>query len=103
MPVVTLDPSLEQILQQSVNGLAEGAIPLEPGLANRMLKALQNASEKQEALGQPAILLVPDNLREFLARFVRHSIRGMHVLAFGEVPDNKQIKILSTVGVANAA
>ena len=98
LPVVTLDPSLEQILQQSVNGLAEGAIPLEPGLANRMLKALQNATEKQEALGQPAILLVPDNLREFLARFVRHSIRGMHVLAFGEVPDNKQIKMVAAIG-----
>jgi flagellar biosynthesis protein FlhA len=98
LPVVTLDPSLEQILQQSVNGLAEGAIPLEPGLANRMLKTLQSAAEKQEALGQPAILLVPDNLREFLSRFVRHSIRGMHVLAFGEVPENKQIKMVAAIG-----
>jgi flagellar biosynthesis protein FlhA len=44
------------------------------------------------------VLLVPGNLREFLARFVRQSVKGMHVISFNEVPDDKQLRIVATVG-----
>jgi flagellar biosynthesis protein FlhA len=98
LPVVTLDHSLEQILLKSVQAMAEGSVVMEPGLANQMLKALRETSERQELAGQPTVLLVPDNLREFLARFVRHRISNIHVLAFSEIPDNKQVKIIATVG-----
>jgi flagellar biosynthesis protein FlhA len=101
LPVITLDPALEQILQQSIRGAADGVVPVEPGLASRMLRALKESAERQEAIGQPAVLLVPDGLREFLARFVRHSIKALHVLAFGEVPDDKQVKIVASVGRAD--
>ncbi|MGQ0656631.1 MAG: flagellar biosynthesis protein FlhA [Chromatiales bacterium] len=100
LPVITLDPALEQILHQSVRTLTEGAIPIEPGLATRLLQSLKEAAERQETQGQPAVLLVPDGLRDFIARFARHGIRNLHVLAFGEVPENKQIKIVANVGRA---
>ena len=98
LPVVTLDASMEQLLQQSVKAMANGGIALEPGLANQMLQSLKNVSDQQEQAGQPAILLVPDNLREFLARFIKHSVPAMHVLAFSEVPETKQITIIASVG-----
>ncbi len=101
LPAITLDPALEQILLQSVRTLAEGAIPMEPGLAARLLQSLKETAEQQETQGQPAVLLVPDGLREFIARFCRHSIRNLHVLAFGEVPENRQIKIVANVGRAD--
>lgn len=63
-----------------------------------MLKGLRETSERQELAGQPTVLFVPDNLREFVARFVRHRISNIHVLAFSEIPDNKQVKIVATVG-----
>lgn len=98
LPVVTLDASLEQLLQQSVKAMANGGIALEPGLANQMLQSLKNITDQQETAGQPAILLVPDNLREFLARFIKHSVPAMHVLAFSEIPETKQITIIASVG-----
>ena len=98
LPVVTLDGSLEQILQKSLQSMAEGGIAIEPGLANGMLQSLKETAERLELTGQPAVLVVPDGLRDFLARFVRSNVRNVHVLSFSEVPENKQVKIVATVG-----
>lgn len=98
LPVITLDGTLEQILQQSIKAMKDGGIALEPGLASQMLQSLKDLSDQQETAGQPAILLVPDNLREFLSRFIKHSVPGMNVLAFSEIPESKQITIIASVG-----
>ncbi len=100
LPVITLDGSLEQILQQSIQGMSEGGPVIEPGLANRMLKALHETHERQQIEGKPTILLVPDGLRDFLARLVRQSISAVHVLAFSEIPEDKQLRIVAAIGGA---
>jgi len=98
LSVLTLEPSLEQILHQTLQGGAEGAGGLEPGLAENLHKSLVEEAQRQEAAGRPAVLLVSQAVRTLLARFVRHSIPSLHVLAFNEIPDNKQVKIMATVG-----
>jgi flagellar biosynthesis protein FlhA len=98
LSVLTLEPSLEQILQQTLQGGVDGAGGLEPGLAENLHRSLIEESQRQEAAGRPAVLLVSQAVRTLLARFVRHSIPGLHVLAFNEIPDNKQVKIMATVG-----
>ena len=100
LPVITLDLSLEQILQQSLETMADSGVAIEPGLANRLLTSLRDAHDRQEIAGQPSVLLVSDNLRYFMARFVRQATKGMHVLGFSELPDNKQIRIVATIGEA---
>ncbi|MEN8802121.1 MAG: flagellar biosynthesis protein FlhA, partial [Thiogranum sp.] len=74
--VVTLDPSLEQILQTSIQAVSEGGAGIEPGLAERMHRSLAESVQRQEAAGQPAILLVTPPIRPWLAKLVRHSIPG---------------------------
>jgi flagellar biosynthesis protein FlhA len=37
-------------------------------------------------------------LRPVLSRFLKYSVAGLHVLSYQEVPDDKQIKIVSSVG-----
>ena len=96
--VITLDPSLEQILQQSIQAVSEGGAGIEPGLAERMHRSLSESAQRQEAAGQAAILLVTPPIRPWLAKLVRHSIPGLHVLAYNEVPDNKQIKVVANIG-----
>jgi len=51
-----------------------------------------------EMEGQTAVLLVSSYIRPWLSRFVRHSIPGLHVLAYNEIPADRQIKVVSTVG-----
>ncbi len=96
--VVTLDPSLEQILQSSIQAVSEGGAGIEPGLAERMHRSLAESVQRQEAAGQAAILLVAPPIRPWLAKLVRHSIPGLHVLAYNEIPDNKQIKVVANIG-----
>ncbi len=98
LPVITLDPSLEQILQQSLQVAGEGGMGFEPGLVDRMRKALSESTQRQEAAGQPAVLLASATLRPWLARFTRHTVPGLRVLSYNEIPDNKQIRIVATVG-----
>jgi len=98
LPVIALEPALEQILLQSIQGAQDGGVGFEPGLADQMHRALSERTQQQEAQGQPAVLLVAPPIRQWLARLVRHSIPALHVLAYNEVPDNKQIKVVSTVG-----
>lgn len=98
LPVMTLDPKLEQLLLQSSQGGAEGGIGLEPGLAEHILKSLMATTQQQETVGQPAVLVVSPNLRLWLARFVRGSVPGLHVLAYTEVPDDRGVKIVATIG-----
>jgi len=96
LEVMTLDPNLEQILQKSIQQSGEGGI--EPGMAENLHTALQEHTQRQEALGKPAVLLVSAPIRPLVARFVRHSISGINVLSYNEVPDDKQIKIIATIG-----
>jgi len=98
IPVVTLAPELEQILQQSLAGRADEGASIEPGLADRLQSSLRAVVEQQEAAGQPAILLTSPSIRFPLARFARFGIKGLHVLSYQEIPDNKQIRVVATIG-----
>lgn len=101
MPVITLEPKLEQILlnsmQQAGQG-AEGGILLEPGMAEKLQQSLIEAAQRQEMVGQPVILLVAGQIRSMMSRFVRMAVPNAHVLAYQEIPDNKQVTIVATVG-----
>lgn len=98
IPVITLSRDLENILHKSLqSGGADGS-GIEPGLAERMQKSLADAASRQEMEGQPVILLTSGLLRTTLARFVKNSIPGLRVLSYQEIPDDKQIKIVSAVG-----
>lgn len=98
MPVITLEPSLEQLLMQSAQNSPEGSLGIEPGLADRMFKSLEDVARNQEMSGQPAILVVAPPLRLWLSQLVKHSISGLSVMSYSEIPDNKKIKVVAAVG-----
>ncbi|MGY0589398.1 MAG: flagellar biosynthesis protein FlhA [Paraglaciecola chathamensis] len=98
LPVITLAPELEQMLHQSLQAGGGDGAGIEPGLAERLQKSLNDASQQQELVGEPAVLLTSGMLRPVLSRFLKHAVQGLHVLSYQEIPDDKQIKIVSSVG-----
>lgn len=101
LPVITLEPRLEQILLNSLQKAGQGGedgILLEPGMAEKLQRSLVEAAQRQEMLGKPVILLVAGPIRAMLSRFARLAVPSMHVLAYQEIPDNKQVTIVATVG-----
>jgi flagellar biosynthesis protein FlhA len=97
LPVITLDPNLEQILQDAIQGGTEAAA-IEPKLAERVQIQLSETAQQQELAGQPAILLVAPILRPWLSRFLRFAVPTLKVLSYNEVPDSKRIKLVAAVG-----
>lgn len=95
LPVFTLAPQLERILQDSTQG--NGGAALEPGLAERLHQSLAECVTKQEARNEPAVVLVPAQVRAALARLVRHSVPSLSVLSYSEVPEDKRLKLVGTI------
>ena len=97
MQVMSLDPQLERVLLQAISGGGENA-SIEPGLADTLIRETAAATQRQEELGLPPVLLVPGNLRTLLSRFLRRGISQLKVLAHSEVPESRLIKVTSIIG-----
>lgn len=101
LPVITLEPRLEQILLSSMQKAGQGSddgVLLEPGMAEKLQRSLIEAAQRQEMLGKPVVLLVAGQIRAMMSRFARLAVPNMYVLAYQEIPDNKQVTIVATVG-----
>jgi flagellar biosynthesis protein FlhA len=98
LPVITLDPALEQVLQDSMAGGGDASPGFEPGLADRIQTALGDSARRQDAAGEPAVLLVAAKIRPWIARLMRHSTPSLSVLAYNEIPENRRIRVIAAVG-----
>jgi flagellar biosynthesis protein FlhA len=98
VPVITLSPELEQMLHQSMQMAGDDGAGIEPGLAERLQQSLNDGVQQQEMSGETPILLTSGILRSVLAKFVKYTIPSLRVISYQEIPDNKQIKIVSAIG-----
>jgi len=98
VPVITLSPELEQMLHQSMQMAGDDGAGIEPGLAERLQTSLIEGAQKQEMAGDTPVLLTSGILRTVLAKFVKYTIPGLRVISYQEIPDDKQIKIISAIG-----
>jgi flagellar biosynthesis protein FlhA len=98
LPLIALDPSLEQILQKSSQGSGSNGPGIEPGLAERLQKSIAEAAQRQEMAGEPAVVVVSPDIRAWVSRWLRSAVRGLQVLAYTEIPDTRRIRVVATVG-----
>ncbi len=98
LPVMTLDPGLEQVLQDSMSGGGDGAPGFEPALAERVQQALTDGTRRQDAAGEPAVLLVAPKIRPWISRLMRHTTPSLAVLAYNEIPENRRIRVIAALG-----
>ena len=99
MKVITLGAGMERLLQDSVaSGKGNALAGLEPGLAETLMREIQMRTQELEASGQIPVLLVSDQIRLWLSRFLKSTNPRLKVLAYNEIANNKQIKVISSVG-----
>ena len=97
LAAAVLDAQLEQILLASLRAdPAQAAV--EPGLAQRLMDRARDMMQNMEAQGASPVLLTVAPLRQFLARLLARSAPRLRVLSYTEVPDTKQVRIISTLG-----
>ena len=89
--VIAIDPGLERLLVQAL-GSASGPA-LDPGVADMLTRTAAETALKQEEIGVPACLLVPDQIRSSISRLVRRVAPRLQVLAHSEIPETHTIRI----------
>ncbi len=96
LDVIALDPELERLVTQALTS-PHGAA-LDPGVADSLSRGAANTAQKQEDLGHPACLLVPDLIRAPMARLLKRAAPRLKVLGHSEIPDTHSIRIGSIIG-----
>ncbi|PJC86432.1 flagellar biosynthesis protein FlhA [Vibrio sp. HA2012] len=102
--VYTLSNELEQTLLASLQqAQASGPImldsfPVEPNILNQFQQNLPVVRQQLKQQGNPPVLLVMPQLRPLLSRYARTFSRGLAVLSYNEVPENKQINVVGNLG-----
>ncbi|MBK9347263.1 MAG: flagellar biosynthesis protein FlhA [Burkholderiales bacterium] len=89
--VIAIDPGLERLLVQALGNAAGPA--LDPGVADMLTRTAAETALKQEEIGVPACLLVPDQIRSAIARLVRRVAPRLQVLSHSEIPETHTIRI----------
>ena len=95
LPVMVLDPQLEQIMGNAIqnnNGV------IEPNLLDTVVTGISDGSGKMEAEGASPVLLVSGAIRGFLARLLRGRMANFYILAYDEIPADKNIRVVTTIG-----
>lgn len=95
LPVMVLDPQLEQMMSSAIQN-NQGVI--EPNLLDTMVKGIGDAAEKMEAEGASPVLLVSGIIRGFLSKLLRGRMSNFYILAYEEIPGDKNIRVVTTVG-----
>ncbi len=98
LDVIALDPELERLVTQALNS-PHGAA-LDPGVADTLAQSAASTAKRQEDLGLPACLLVPDLIRAPMARLLRRAAPRLKVLSHSEIPETHSIRIGSIIGSA---
>ena len=91
LDVIAIEPALERLLVQALGNTAGAA--LDPGVAELLNRSAAEVALRQEELGVPACLLVPDSIRSAISRLVRRVAPRLQVLAHSEIPESHSIRI----------
>ena len=98
LDVIALEPELERLVTQAL--ISPHGAALDPGVADTLTREAANTAKKQEDLGQPACLLVPDPIRVPMARLLKRAAPRLKVLGHSEIPETHSIRIGNIIGSA---
>jgi flagellar biosynthesis protein FlhA len=98
LDVIALEPELERLVTQALTS-PHGAA-LDPGVAEVLTRGAVDSVRRQEDMGHPACLLVPDPIRAPMARLVRRAAPRLKVLGHSEIPETHSIRIGSIIGAS---
>jgi flagellar biosynthesis protein FlhA len=106
MPAFNLSGELENMLLGSLNQarqsnggkVALDNYPIDPQLLSQLQLNMPVAREQMKQQHTPPLLLVLPQVRPLLARYARLFAPGLNVLSYNEIPENREVSIVGTVG-----
>ena len=71
---------------------------LDPSLAKQMIKSIIDVGEKSSTEGKSLVVVTSPIIRKDLSILLRQHIEDIVVLSFTELPENKKVKVIATIG-----
>ncbi len=105
LKVFSLTGELENMLLGALNQARQGGakvvldnFAVDPNLLSQLQTHMPQARDQMKQMATPALLLVMPQIRPLLARYARLFAPGLNVLSYNEVPEQREVSIVGTVG-----
>ncbi len=104
MKSFNLSGELETMLMGSLNQARQAgkvlldSFPVDPNLLSQLQTHMPIAREQMKQQATAPLLLVMPQIRPLLARYARLFAPGLHVLSYNEIPENREVNIIGTLG-----
>ncbi|MDZ7862135.1 flagellar biosynthesis protein FlhA [Acidovorax sp.] len=105
LKVFNLTGELENMLLGALNQARQGGakvaldnFAIDPNLLSQLQAHMPLARDQMKQQTTPPLLLVMPQVRPLLARYARLFAPGLAVLSYNEIPENRDISIIGTVG-----
>lgn len=98
LPVLTLEPGMEQILEASIQTTDRGPrLMVRPEVVGRLLDALRPLVETMSAAGETPVLVCAPGVRPHLRRLLEGSYPQLSVLSYAEIVPGVSVRSRGTV------
>ena len=98
--VVTLDPTVEQQIMDSVKQTEQGSyLALDPDYTQKLMRSLHEETNKLEELGRTPILITSPIVRMYLKKLTAEQFRSLQVLSYNEIDSDVELQSVGMVTV----
>ncbi len=103
IPVITLDQNIEKTVAQAVQHTEQGDFfPIDPGVAQKIMKRVTQNLEKFSKLNQQPVVLCSPLIRSHFKKLADRFIPDLVVLSYNEIVNNIQVHSIGTVVLDDA-
>jgi flagellar biosynthesis protein FlhA len=101
IPVITLDPKVEQAVQESIQQTAQGAVlALNPQVSQQILAKLANEVQAATNAGHNPVVLCNPQIRPHVKKLTDRNFPMLTVLSYNEIAPKIKIQSIGTVSIS---
>ncbi len=98
--VITLDPTIEQSIMDSIQKTEQGSyVTLEPSYVNKMVNKIKEMIEDAFIGGEAPIILTSPIVRIYFKKIIEQMLPNVKVLSYNEVDTNVEIQAIGMVSL----
>lgn len=101
IPVITLDPKVEQAVQESIQQTAQGAVlALNPQVSQQILAKLANEVQSATNAGHNPVVLCNPQIRPHVKKLTERNFPALTVLSYNEIAPKIKIQSIGNVSIS---
>ena len=85
------------LISMAQKSSSEGLL-IDPNLAKQLIQSVVDINEKMSAENKTSVVVTSPLIRKDISILLRQHIEDVVVLAFTELPENKKVKVIATIG-----